>query len=79
MHIYLLVIFILLGIYYILFTWDGSIRLALLLSSNNPLIAYENIDYENNNNYLNQIEINNRIIYIECKTYGIIKVAKYYK
>ena len=63
---------------YFLFTRDGSIKLGLLLSGNNPFISYENIDYENGNSYLNQIEINNEIIYLECKTYGIIKLASYY-
>ncbi len=65
-------------IYYFLFTRDGSIKIGLLLSGNNPFISYENIDYENGKSYLNQIEINNKIIYLECKTYGIIKLASYY-
>ena len=63
---------------YLLFTRDGSIKIGLLLSGNNPFTYYENIDYETGNSYLNQIEVNNEIIYLECKTYGIIKIASYY-
>lgn len=64
--------------FYVLFTRDGSIKLGLLLSGYNPFTTYENIDYENGNNYLNQIEVNDKIIYLECKNYGIIKIASYY-
>ena len=63
---------------YLFFTRDGSIKLGLLLLGYSPFISYENIDYENGNSYLNQIEINDKIIYLECKTYGIIKVSRYY-
>ncbi len=74
----LFIIFLFLIVLYVLFTRDGSIKLGLLLSGYNPFITYENIDYENGNNYLNQIEIDNQIIYLECKTYGLIKIARYY-
>lgn len=63
---------------YLFFTRDGSIKLGLLLSGYNPFIEYENIDYENNKSYLNQIQINNEIKYFECKTYYIIKIVYYY-
>lgn len=72
------IIIIILLINYLFFTRDGSIKLGLLLSGYNPFISYENIDYENGNIYLNQIEVNDQIIYLECKTYGIIKVSSYY-
>ena len=64
---------------YLLLTRDGSIKLGLILSGYNPFITYENIDYENGISYLNPIEINNEIIYFECKSYGLIKVAHLYK
>ena len=64
---------------YLLFTRDGSIKLGLFLSGYNPFTSYENINYENGSNYLNQIEIDNKIIYLECKSYGIIKTANYYE
>ena len=63
--------------YYFFFTRDGSIRLGLLLAGFNPLINYENIDYENGGSYLNQIEVDDHIIYLECKNYGLLKVANY--
>ena len=63
---------------YLLLTRDGSIRLGILLSGYNPFISYENIDYENGNSYLNQIEIDEMIIYLECKSYGPIKTSSYY-
>ena len=72
------IIIIFTSLYYLLCTRDGSIKLGLLLSGNNPFTTYENIDYENDNTYLNQIEVNDEIIYLECKTYGIIKLARYY-
>ena len=61
----------------IISTRDGSIRLGLLLAGFNPLINYENIDYENGGSYLNQIEVDDHIIYLECKNYGLLKVASY--
>ena len=72
------IIITILLINYLFFTRDGSIKLGLLLSGNNPFTTYENIDYENDNSYLNQIEVNDEIIYLECKNYGIIKLARYY-
>ena len=72
------IIIAIISIIYLFFTRDGSIKLGLLLSGYNPFISYENIDYENSNSYLNQIEVDNKIIYLECKTYGIIKLASYY-
>ena len=65
-------------VYNALFTRDGSIKVGLLLSGYNPFTDYENIDYENGNSYLNQIEIDNQIIYLECKTYGVFKVASFH-
>ncbi len=52
--------------------------MGLLLSGYNPFVSYENIDYDNDVSYLNPIEINGEIIYLECKNYGVIKVSKYY-
>lgn len=72
------IIIIFTSLYYLLCTRDGSIRLGLFISGYNPFINYENIDYENDNSYLNQIEVNDEIIYLECKNYGIIKLARYY-
>ena len=72
------IIIIFTSLYYLLCTRDGSIRLGLFISGYNPFINYENIDYENGNNYLNQIEIENNIIYLECKSKGIIKTARFY-
>ncbi len=73
------IIITILLINYLFFTRDGSIKLGLLLSGYNPFTIYESIDYENGSNYLNQIEIDNKIIYLECKSYGIIKIANYYE
>lgn len=74
-----IIILVLCGIiYYLFFTRDGSIKIGLLLSGYNPFVSYENIDYDNDVSYLNPIEINGEIIYLECKNYGVIKVSKYY-
>ena len=75
----LLIILLVQFLNYLFFTRDGSIRLGLILSGYNPFVSYENIDYENGNSYLNQIQINNEIIYLECKSYGALKIASYYK
>ena len=66
-------------IYYFYFTRDGSLRLGLIREGISPFVYIENIDYENNERYLNQIEVNDKIIYLECFNYGPIKLARLYK
>ena len=74
--ILLLVNIILINYFYL--TRNGSIRLCFILNGITKY-KYENIDYENNNSYLNPYELDNKIYYLECKNYGVIKIANKYQ